>query len=106
MKVVAAGLAFAVIVLSVTSLSSGQERKPMAESRSSPVIQREEALKIARADAEKAYGELSPNRVLITLESDGWHVAYELRNPNQQGGGPQYVINAATGAVIAKKYSQ
>ena len=78
----------------------------MAESRSSPVIQREEALKIARADAEKAYRDLSHYRVSITLEDDGWHVAYELRNPNQQGGGPRYVINAVTGAVIAKKYYQ
>ena len=78
----------------------------MAQSVASPVVQREEALRIARLDAEKAYRDLSQYRVLITLEQDGWHVVYELLNPNQQGGGPSYVINATTGAVVAKKYSQ
>lgn len=78
----------------------------MIESGSPPVIQREEALKIARMDAEKAYGDLSPYHVSITFEKDGWHVGYELRNPDQQGGGPRYIIDSATGEVISKKYSQ
>lgn len=66
----------------------------------------DEALRIARLDAEKAYRDLSGFRIAITLEADGWHVDYELKDPRWQGGGPHYVIDAATGAVISKRYEQ
>jgi hypothetical protein len=66
----------------------------------------EEARQVARWDAERSYRDLSPYRVTITLEPDGWHVDYELKNPESNGGGPHYVIDAQSGAIVAKRYDQ
>lgn len=64
------------------------------------------ALAIARLDAEQVYRDLERFRILIALEPDGWHVEYWLKDPNVQGGGPHYVVDANTGAILSKKYYQ
>jgi uncharacterized membrane protein YkoI len=69
-------------------------------------ISSDQALHIARLDAEKAYRDLAPFRIEITLERDGWHIDYELRNTRLHGGGPHYVIDAQTGAIVSKRYEQ
>jgi uncharacterized membrane protein YkoI len=69
-------------------------------------ITSDEALKIARLDAEKAYRDLSPYRVHLELDDDCWHVDYELKNRQSNGGGPHYVIDAQTGAIRKKRYEQ
>ncbi|MDY3551107.1 hypothetical protein R5W24_000181 [Gemmata sp. JC717] len=66
----------------------------------------DEALRIARADAETAYHDLNPYRIEIMLEADGWHIAYEPKDATLNGAGPHYVIDAATGAIVSKKYYQ
>lgn len=65
----------------------------------------EEALRIARTDAEKAYRDLTHYRICIILQEDGWHVDYELANPKMQGGGPHYIVNLE-GKIIQKRYEQ
>lgn len=65
-----------------------------------------QALGVAEPDAMRAYGDLSPYQARVRLEPDGWHVDYELSDPELQGGGPHYVIDAATGAIVSKKYYQ
>jgi hypothetical protein len=74
--------------------------------QSGQAVSCDQALKIAQVDAEKAYRDLSPFRIEIVLESDGWHIDYELKNPQWNGGGPHYVIDAATGAIVTKRYDQ
>ena len=69
-------------------------------------IPAEEALRTARLDAEKVYRDLSAYRVQIAQEPDGWHVDYELKNKESQGGGPHYVIDATHGTILKKKYEQ
>jgi hypothetical protein len=69
-------------------------------------IASDRALQIARLDAEKRYKDLSCYRITLTLESDGWHVDYELKDENQNGGGPHYVLDAVTGVITSKKYEQ
>jgi hypothetical protein len=69
-------------------------------------ITSDEALKIARLDAEKAYRDLSAYRVFVERDHDGWHVDYELKNRHSHGGGPHYVIDAQTGAIHSKRYEQ
>lgn len=64
------------------------------------------ALKIARADAEAAYGNLDDYRIGIALEADGWHIAYEPKDAELNAGGPHYVIDATTGEILSKKYYQ
>jgi uncharacterized membrane protein YkoI len=64
------------------------------------------ALRIARTDAESAYQDLSIYRIAMSLEEDGWLVDYELKDPELQGGGPHYVIDARTGAILSKRYEQ
>ena len=63
-------------------------------------------LAIAHADALTAYSDLSPYRIRLVLEDDGWHVDYELKDPKLKGGGPHYVIHAVTGAIVSRQYEQ
>ena len=70
------------------------------------VIAADQALRIARLDAEKAYRDLSPYRILLSLESDGWHLDYEIKSDRVQGGGAHYVIDLTDGHIIAKRYEQ
>jgi hypothetical protein len=65
-----------------------------------------QALKIARLDAEKAYRDLSPFRVVVELNEDGWHVDYELKNRQAHGGGAHYLVDAQTGTIRTKRYEQ
>jgi hypothetical protein len=64
------------------------------------------ALQIAQADAERAYRDLSGYRITILLKDDGWHIDYELAKTGVAGGGPHYVIDAQTGAILSKRYEQ
>ena len=66
----------------------------------------DQALAIAQADATRVYRDLSVYRIQLVLEDDGWHVDYELKNPKLKGGGPHYVIDSHTGAVLSKRYEQ
>jgi hypothetical protein len=66
----------------------------------------DKALAIAQADAARAYRDLSPFRIQIVLEDDGWHVDYELKDPRLKGGGPHYIIDAHTGEILSKRYEQ
>ncbi len=66
----------------------------------------DEALRIARADAERVYRELNLFRIEMTLEDDGWHIDYELKDASLNGGGPHYVIDSTTGVIVSKRYSQ
>lgn len=65
-----------------------------------------QAVAIAEADALGAYGDLSLYRVEVTPTSDGWKVCYLLFQPRTAGGGPHYLIDAVTGAILDKKYYQ
>ena len=71
-----------------------------------PSISAAQALGIAEVDALRAYRDLSRLRVLLRLGADGWHVDYELADPTLQGGGPHYVIDAVSGAILRKRYEQ
>jgi hypothetical protein len=66
----------------------------------------DQALRIAQADAAGAYRDLSPYRIRLVLEPDGWHIDYDLKEPGLKGGGPHYVIDADTGAIVSKRYEQ
>lgn len=77
----------------------------MSASAASPILA-DRALATAQADAIRAYRNLAPYRVSLVLEDDGWHVDYELKDPKRKGGGPHYVIDAATGAIVSKRFEQ
>jgi hypothetical protein len=79
---------------------------PIAATPVPAQISSDQALIIARLDAEKAYRDLTPYRVLVELQADGWHVDFELKNQQAQGGGPHYVIDRQTGIIRTKKYEQ
>jgi hypothetical protein len=75
-------------------------------STESQKVSSDAALRIARLDAEQRYHDLSGYRISITLEQDGWHIDYDLKNPNSLGGGPHYVIDPQSGAIRSKRYEQ
>jgi hypothetical protein len=70
------------------------------------IIHSDEALRIARLDAETVYRDLSDQRITVALELDGWHVDYDYTEPFMAGGGPHYVIDSVTGAIKSKRYEQ
>lgn len=74
--------------------------------RSRPTITSDEAMRIARLDAEAVYGDLSSYCITLVYDQDGWHVDYELTEPLVAGGGPHYVIDGATGRIVSKRYDQ
>jgi hypothetical protein len=65
-----------------------------------------QALAIAQADALLAYRDLSSYRIQLVLEDDGWHVDYDLKDTRLKGGGPHYVIDPVSGAILSKRYEQ
>lgn len=69
-------------------------------------MDKDRVLAIAQADAARVYRDLSLYRIQLVLETDGWHVDYDVKNPNLKGGGPHYIIDAQTGASLAKRYEQ
>lgn len=71
-----------------------------------PTLAADQILTFAQADAVRAYGDLSEYSVRLSLETDGWHVDYELRDPRMKGGGPHYVLDPASGAILSKRYEQ
>jgi hypothetical protein len=52
------------------------------------------------------YRDLSPFRIQLSLEDDGRHVDYNLKDPCTKGGGSSYVIDAHTGMILSKQYEQ
>jgi len=78
----------------------------MSSAVSSPTISRQQAISIAEADALPVYGNLDDLTLEVALGADGWHVDYWLRKPRHAGGGPHYVIDANSGVILSKKYSQ
>lgn len=71
-----------------------------------PKLACDQVLKIAQADAERAYRDLSRFVIRIAEEPDGWHVDYELKDARARGGGPHYVIAPVTGEIKLKRYEQ
>jgi hypothetical protein len=65
-----------------------------------------QVLAIAQADALRVYRDLSPYRIQLVLEEDGWHVDYEMKDPRLKGGGPHYVIDGLSGAILSHRYEQ
>jgi hypothetical protein len=78
----------------------------MSATAHAPRLTSVQVLRIASDDAERAYGDLSELEISILLQPDGWHVDYRPTNPEEQGGGPHYVIDPADGSIKSKKYSQ
>jgi hypothetical protein len=74
--------------------------------RETSTLAGDRVLAIAQADAASAYRDLSPYRICLALEEDGWHIDYELKDPNLTGGGPHYVIDAESGVILSKRYEQ
>jgi hypothetical protein len=78
----------------------------LSEKESDHLISCDEGLVIARKDAETAYRDLSSFRIILERRQDGWHIDYELSDVYLKGGGPHYVIDALTGAIVSKRYEQ
>lgn len=53
----------------------------MAVEVTQPILAADQILTFAQSDAVRAYGDLSDYSVRLSLEDDGWHVDYDLRNP-------------------------
>jgi hypothetical protein len=70
------------------------------------LLSSDKILHIARVDAELAYRDLSGYRITLAFQDDGWHVEFDLMDPDLNGGGPHYIIDPVTGAIRKKRYEQ
>jgi hypothetical protein len=95
-----------VVIPDMIGIGTGGGRRMTPAAAGGPTLAGDQALAIAQADAGRTYGDLTPYRIHIALESDGRHVDYELKDPRLKGGGPHYVIDAATGSVTFRRYDQ
>jgi uncharacterized membrane protein YkoI len=71
-----------------------------------PVVSGDAALRVALADAAGVYDDLHLYHIALRLEPDGWRVDFEFKDEDAQSGGPHYVIDATTGAILSKRYEQ
>ena len=78
----------------------------MSATAQAPRLSSVDVLRIANDDAVRMYGDVSDLEISIRLQPDGWHVDYRPINPDEQGGGPHYVIDPTDGTITWKKYSQ
>jgi hypothetical protein len=83
--------------MAITDASQQTQRQPISCAQ---------ALQIAHADAERVYRDLSRHRITLFLRPDGWYIDYDLTEPAMAGGGPHYIIDALSGAVLHKRYEQ
>ena len=65
-----------------------------------------DVLRIAHQDAQSVYRDLSGFKITLIHCPDGWHVDYDLTDPLSAGGGPHYIIDPHTGAILARRYEQ
>ena len=79
---------------------------PPAPIPTTAILSCDAVLKVANQDALRVYRDLSHYQISLILEDDGWHVDYDLVKPLVAGGGPHYVIDATTGAILHKRYEQ
>lgn len=68
-------------------------------------IARQEAIEIARADAEEASENLSDCEPVATFDGTNWHVEYRLTT-DVDGGAPEYVIGGESGDILEQTYWQ
>ncbi len=73
---------------------------------SAPAIPSNQALQIACTDANRVYRDLHMYVIALKLESDGWHIDFEFKDPDAQSGGPHYIVDATTGVISWKCYEQ
>ena len=78
----------------------------MSATLQTPRLNSVQVLRIANEDAERMYGDVSDLTITIRLDTDGWHVDYKPVDPDEQGGGPHYVIDPYDGTITAKRYYQ
>jgi hypothetical protein len=57
-------------------------------------------------NAERVYFDLILYRISISREDDGWRADYELKDPDLNGGGPHYLIDADSGEIVSHRYDQ
>jgi hypothetical protein len=107
-------LLVAVVALLVTGASCQNPSGPKTTIRESShepadtdaeTISKQDALKIARADATDAYKDLSDYRVEVRFDGENWHVQYAPPR-GHNGGGPEDVISGDDGEIVDKKYWQ
>jgi hypothetical protein len=87
-------------------LACDKEESSMLAHENAISVTSDTALRVARMDAERVYRNLSEYRAVVSLEKDGWHVDYALKDILLQGGGAHYVIDAKSGAILEKRYEQ
>jgi hypothetical protein len=91
-----------------TTPTSRNGSEPMSKTPGISGLTKEEALRIVEKDVLHTYDarDLAAYHVRATLESDGWHIDYDLKDKQLEGGGPHYVIDRHSGAILSRRHEQ
>ena len=76
------------------------------DNKGKPMINEEEALRIAHENASRVYRDLSIYEITATLEEGLWYVDYKIADPGTLGGGPHYVVSEETGEIVSFRFEQ
>ena len=87
-----------------TIFEKGFRRLPRAQAPAK--VEREKAIEIAKKDAAKSGVPLDHYDISAFDERQFWHIAFELKNKELAGGGPDYLIDKGTGEIVRKKIYQ
>jgi RHS repeat-associated protein len=74
-----------------------------------PNVRRVKSLKlqIAKADFARLVGSVDNYVVVISVETDGWHITFHLKTRGASfGGGANYILDKETGKILDKKLQQ
>jgi hypothetical protein len=74
--------------------------------RNDGAIDEARAREIAEDEARSVYGDLAPYVVSVRLQGGRWRVDYDLADATAVGGGPHFLIDAATGEIVERRYEQ
>ena len=69
-------------------------------------VTKDQAISIARDDAQEAMGKLPEYDIVVTERKDAWWIDFALREKTLNGGGLHYEIDKITGKILHKQYQQ
>ena len=89
-----------------SSTQTSNEEKVRSQSKRPTVLNKDQAINIAKAEATKEQKAIDKYDVKALEETKAWRVEFELKDMTTTGGGLAYLIDKETGKIVAKQVSQ
>jgi hypothetical protein len=83
-----------------------QGKQPTLQQTAKAPVTKDQAIAIARKDAEGFSRDLTPYEIHVREAKRVWHIDFELKKKGANGGPLHYRISKATGKIVWKQYEQ